>query len=276
MKQKLPVQPRTFITGGGSGLGRELALQLARRRARLLIGDIDPQQGQETVELARQAGAIAEFISCDVGKSADVLNATRQMTRLWGGTDLLVNNAGVAVGGTVGDISLKDWKWIMQINLWGVVHGCHHFAPAMKQAGRGWILNVASNAGIASLPEMGPYNVTKAGVISLSETLATELGAHGITVTALCPTFFQTNLMDSFRSSHDRQRAMAEWFFKRSSMTVQQVATTALQDLERGRLYSIPQKDGKLSWATKRLHPGLYFKQVGSFYKSGLYGKIAG
>ena len=111
-----------------------------------------------------------------------------------------MNNAGVAAGGLVGEQSLDDWKWIVDINLWGVIHGCHVFAPRFRAQRSGYILNVASAAGFVSLPEMASYNVTKAGVIALSETLCGELSPCGVRVSVTCPSFFKTNLMDVLRS----------------------------------------------------------------------------
>ena len=129
--------------------------------------------------------------------------------RAFGGTDLVVNNAGVAVGGPVGAVPLDDWKWIFGVNLWGVIYGCHVFVPRFKAQGHGHVINVASAAGLLSAPEMGPYNVTKAGVVALSETLAAELSGTGVGVTVLCPTFFRTNILASSPRPHEPQGANA-------------------------------------------------------------------
>lgn len=272
---KLPNNVRVFITGGGSGLGRALAVALAPRKARILLGDINLAGAEETAEMVRKAGGTAETIMCDVGKSLEMEAAAERMMELWGGTDLLVNNAGVAVAGTIGDIALKDWTWIMKINLWGPIYGCHHFAPQMRKQGRGWILNVASNAGITTLPEMSPYNVTKAGVIALSETLYTELSGDNIKVSVLCPTFFQTNLMSTFRSSDERQRHLAEQMFKRSLCDVDHVAKVALRDMQKGKLYIIPQADGRFTWKSKRLSPQFFYDQIGRGYRKGALNLLA-
>ena len=105
----------------------------------------------------------------------------------------------------VGEASLENWRWIMGINLWGVIHGCHVFAPRLIAQRGGAVLNVASAAGIACAPTMGPYNVTKSGVIALSETLAAELAPHGVGVTVLCPVFFKTNLLENLRVADPQQ-----------------------------------------------------------------------
>jgi NAD(P)-dependent dehydrogenase (short-subunit alcohol dehydrogenase family) len=260
---KLPPSPRAVITGAGSGLGRALALELARRGGRILVTDVSEQSAVETAQLVEEAGGTGHPMACDVSRVQDVERAAQGAEALWGGVDLLVNNAGVAAGGLVGDMPLEDWEWIVRINMWGVIHGCHVFVPRMRARSAGHILNVASAAGVTSLPEMASYNMTKAAVVSLSETLHAELAPHGIHVTALCPTFFRSSLMDSFRSPHARQRALADAFFRRSRTTAEQVARAGLRGLERNRVIVIPQLDGRLLWRLKRLSPGLYHGALG-------------
>ena len=105
---------------------------------------------------------------------------------------------------------LDDWRWIMGVNLWGVIYGCHVFAPLFRAQGRGHILNVASAAGLLAPPGMAPYNVTKAAVVALSETLAGELKTSGVGVTVLCPTFFRTNIGKSARARRCQAGALIE------------------------------------------------------------------
>lgn len=260
---KLPSNPRAVVTGAASGLGRAISLELAKRGGRVLVCDLHLERGRETAKLVKEAGGVAEVLRCDVTKVDDLVNASDHAERLWGGTDLLVNNAGVAAGGHVGEISLQDWDWIMRVNLWGVIHGCHVFVPKMKARRSGFVLNVASSAGIASLPEMASYNVTKAGVIALSETLYAELAPFNIGVSVLCPTFFETNLLESFRSPASRQRRLAEAMFKRSKFTAEQIAVAGLRGLESEQLITIPQADGRWMWRAKRLLPGIYHRLVG-------------
>ncbi len=255
---RLPESPRVFITGAGSGLGRALALELAGRRARVLVGDVCDNGAAETVELVVAAGGTAEAIHCDVSVLADVESAALRAFALWGGVDLVVNNAGVAVGGLVGEVPIADWRWIVDTNLWGVIHGCHVFVPRLVAQGRGWILNVASAAAFAAFPRMAPYNVTKAGVASLSETLYAEVGGRGIHVSVLCPTFFPTNLMRTFRSPDPRVGATAGALFRRARWTAADVARVAIRDLERGRLTILAQRDSWLVWTLKRWFPGVY------------------
>lgn len=195
----IPDRPRVVLTGAGGGLGRAFAERLASRGASLLLSDIDSAGLDETARLVKSGGGTPHTMTCDVAKASEVETMHQRATELLGGVDLVINNAGVAVGGAVGEVPLADWDWIMGINLWGVIYGCHYFLPEMRARGRGHILNVASIAAFACAGEMGPYNVTKAAVVALSETLAGELSGD-LGVTVLCPFFFKTNIAKSARS----------------------------------------------------------------------------
>lgn len=273
---KLPKNTRAVITGAGSGLGRALALELASRGASILIADINEKGGEETASMVRSRGARALTMRADVTQLKDVEEMARRMDEELGGVDLVVNNAGVAVAGLVGEVPLEDWRWILDINLMGVVHGCHVFAPRLREQKSGFILNVASSAGIASLPEMGPYNVSKAGVVALSETLYTELGQYGIGVSALCPTFFKTNLLATMRAPDAAQHEKAKNFFDRSKITAEEVAKIALEGLEAGDPIIIPQLDGRVVHALKRLSPKFYFGLIKNGLKSPIGQRILG
>ena len=190
----IPHEPRAVVTGAGSGLGRAFCLELAARKARILAADINLAAAEETVRLVEAAGGKAIAHRCDVADPEQVEGLATTIEEAYGAADLVINNAGVAVGGTIGKVPLEDWRWIMGINLWGVIYGCHVFAPRFKSRGNGHIINVASAAGLLAAPEMGPYNVTKSGVVALSETLSAELAGTGVVVTVLCPTFFKTNI----------------------------------------------------------------------------------
>src|SRR5262249_27722456 len=165
-RMALPESPRAVVTGAGSGLGRALCVVLAQRGARIVASDINLSAARATVALL--PGDQAHAVACDVANFEQVQALGEKADQLLGGVDLVVNNAGVAAGGRVGEIPLSDWQWLLGINLWGVIHGCHVFVPRLRRQKSGHILNVASAAGLAGLPQLGPYNVSKAGVIALS------------------------------------------------------------------------------------------------------------
>lgn len=253
---------RCVVTGAGSGLGRAIALRLARPGAQVLLADVDPVACEETARLAEGRGAVAHMQVVDVADAAQVEALAAEADRRLGRIDLVVNNAGVAAAGGIGHASLDDWRWIVGINLFGVIHGCHVFAPRLVAQGGGAILNTASMAGIACAPMMGAYNVTKAGVIALSETLAAEVGDQGVRVTVLCPAFFKTNLLASARSSAPELMALARGAFERATMSADDVAAAALRAVERGKLYCLPMREGRVIWRLKRLVPERFVKIV--------------
>jgi short-subunit dehydrogenase len=252
------------LTGAGGGLGRALALQLARPGARLLLADIHRPRVDETAELCRARGAEAHVTTTDVADAAQVEELGRHADERLGRIDLVVNNAGVAATGAVGEAPLSNWQWIMSINLWGAIYGCHVFTPRLIAQRGGAILNVASAAGIACAPTMAPYNVTKAGVIALSETLAAEVAQYGVGVTVLCPVFFKTNLLETARVASDEERRMAEAAFANSTMTADTVAAAALRAVRRGDLYCLPMREARLMWRIKRLMPQRFHKTLAS------------
>jgi NAD(P)-dependent dehydrogenase (short-subunit alcohol dehydrogenase family) len=254
----LPERPRAVITGAGSGLGRGFALEIAGRRGRVLVADIDEEGARETVRLVAQAGGEASFVRCDVAKHADVEALIGEADRAMGGVDLLINNAGVAVGGNVDAVPLADWEWIMSINLWGVIYGCRAFIPRFRQQGGGHIINVASAAGLLSGPQMGPYNVTKAGVIALSETLAAEVKEHHIRVTVLCPTFFRTQIVKNGRVHGPSDKELVSRLMDRAKVQADGVARAAIEAVSAGELYVLPHPDGRWAWRLKRALPGFF------------------
>lgn len=262
---------RAVITGAGSGLGRALCLELARQGWRILISDIKEARVQETLQLVQQAGGSGLALVCDVADKNQVASMADRVLAEWGGVDLLVNNAGVSVAGFVGRSPLENWQWVVDIDLWGVVYGCHFFIPLMKKTGSGHIVNIASNAGIASLPEMAPYNVAKAGVVSLSETLRSELAPFNIGVTVACPTFFTSNLLETFRYDTEEQHRIAQKMFAWASMDSVDVARSVLKGVRKNKLHVLSQKDAKFTWFAKRFFPSIYFGVLSFCYRRGMH-----
>ncbi len=160
------------VTGAGSGIGRSFAYELAKRGGAVVCVDLNLAAAQDTVDQIKATGAKAFVLQCDVGNAEQVNSVAEQAEQLLGHpVTLLINNAGVGLGGKFDEVSLDDWKWCMQVNLWGVIHGCHAFVPKFKKLGYGAIINVASAASYTAAPEMSVYNVSKAGVLALSETV---------------------------------------------------------------------------------------------------------
>ncbi len=251
---------RAVVTGAGGGLGRALALELADRGASLFLSDIREESLAETLQLAHARGAPAHAVLCDVRDRNAVFELVERCTSELGGIDLLANNAGVAVGGPFEETSIEDWQWCIDINLWGVIYGCQAAVPHMKRQGSGYIINVASAAGLLAPPGMAAYNVAKAGVVALSETLYAELKPNGVNVAVLCPTFFQTEIADSARGPmSDRQARDLRRWMQRSKVQADDVANAAVDAVRDGKLYVQPMRDGRSAWRLKRLHPQRYY-----------------
>lgn len=260
---------KVVITGAASGLGRSLALAMARKGCRIGVVDINVESAQETLEIVERAGGSGEIYELDVRVAIDVEAMADHFFKSWGGVDVLFNNAGVAVAGFVGDIPLEDWEWIIAINFWGMVYGCHSFIPRMKARGGGYIVNTASSAGITSFLEMAPYNTSKAAVISLSETLKIELAPFNIGVSVICPMFFNTGLLDDMRYTDEFQTEFSHAAFKYARITSDEVAQAVIKGMERKKLIIIPQLSGKVFYMQKRLSPSLYFAQLYQLNKMG-------
>jgi short-subunit dehydrogenase len=255
---------KAVVTGAGSGIGRAFAVDLARRGADVVCADLDPEGAKQTVRLVKDAGGRGVAVTCDVGESSDVAALRDQATDWFGQTPtLLINNAGIGAGGhSVGTARLEDWQHTLQVNLWGVIHGCHHFLPGMKAAGHGGVINVASAAGFAAGPRMAAYNVSKAGVMSLSETLAAELAGTGLRVTVLCPTFVRTNIFTGELIEASAARAAAR-LARFVGMSPERVAGMTLDAHDRGRLYVVPQLDARAIWLGKRMAPAVHARVGG-------------
>lgn len=274
MLDRLLNRPKTsqgasaVVTGAGSGIGAAFAVELGKRGGAVVCSDIDQAAAQQTAEKITEQGAKATAIRCDVSRFEDV-QALAEQSQAWFAAPptLVINNAGVGAGGAaIGDAPLDDWAWTLGINLWGPIHGCHVFAPILREAERPraprGIINVASAAAFGAAPGMAAYNVSKAGVLSLSETLAAELAGASVRVTVLCPTFVKTNILESGRIS-EQSSELAAKLMRWTGLSAEKVARDCLDAHDRGELYCMPQFDAKIGWNIKRLAPQTYTRAAG-------------
>lgn len=267
-KPKISRNASAVVTGAGSGIGAALAVELGRRGGSVVCSDIDEAAAQRTADAITAHGGKAIAIRCDVSRF-DEVQALAAQSQAWfaGPPTLVINNAGVGAGGAaIGDAPLDDWAWTLGINLWGPIHGCHVFTPILRdaepsRAPRG-IINVASAAAFGAAPGMAAYNVSKAGVLSLSETLAAELAGSPVRVTVLCPTFVKTNILESGRIS-EQSGELAAKLMRWTGLSAEKVARTCLDAHDRGELYCMPQFDAKVGWNIKRLAPQAYTRTAG-------------
>jgi NAD(P)-dependent dehydrogenase (short-subunit alcohol dehydrogenase family) len=256
-----------IITGSASGLGRALAVRLARDGWRLALADVNEQGNRETLQLVEQAGGKGRCERLDV-TDLDQWSALHDRLRSeWTQLDLLANNAGVAGAGDVGRFPMAEWRRLLEVNLWGVIHGCHVFVEWLKShPGRSQIINTASAAAFAAAPSMAAYNVSKAGVLALSETLCAELRPYGVGVTVLCPGFFLTGLVDQGHFEREEQRQAALERMQLSSLTADSVAEFAVQAMRRRKLYVVVGRRARWLWRLKRWSPMLYLTLVAAAY----------
>ena len=268
MSKAISKRANAVVTGAGSGIGRAFALAIAAKKGSVVCADINEVSAAETVAMIIAGGGQALAVRCDVSQLADVEALAAQAQAFFHGpVSLVINNAGVGVGGQcVGEASIVDWQWALGINLWGAIHGCHVFTPILRSAGRGGIINVCSTASFAAAPKMGPYNVSKAAALALSETLSAELAGSGVHVTALCPTWVKTNIAKQGRISGP-SATMAEKMMSHFGFTPERVADETLKALDRNQLYVLPQLDARLIWRSKRWTPSLYARGAGLLHR---------
>jgi len=259
----MPYVRYALVTGSASGLGRAIAVRLARDGWRLALADVDERANAETLLLVQSTGGSGECHRLDVSDAAAWQHLRETLQATWPRLDLLVNNAGVACSGEVGQCSLEDWRWAIGVNLWGTIHGCHEMTSWLKaNPGGAHVVNIASIAAIAAGPAMAAYNVTKAGVLALSETMFAELRQHNVAVTVVCPGFFPTNLLDRGRFCTSGQRAAADLFTNSTSLSADKVAEKVVGCLRRRPLYLVLPFRAGLLWRFKRFFPRALSKLI--------------
>ena len=194
------------VTGGASGIGRGMAERFAAESMKVVVADVEEPPLNETVRSITDRGGEAMAVTCDVSSWPSVEALRDACVDAYGPADVLCNNAGVAATGSMAELSLKSWEWCLGVNLWGVIHGCQAFLGPMIERGSGHIVNTASILGHLSSAGIGPYNVSKHGVVALSETLHAEMLSEGtgVGVTCLCPGLVSTNILDSERNRPER------------------------------------------------------------------------
>jgi NAD(P)-dependent dehydrogenase (short-subunit alcohol dehydrogenase family) len=187
-----------FITGGASGIGLAIAKALVKRGCHIMLADLDAEALAKAAASLEQMGGQVGTVICNVGDADAVKSAADATISRFGKVHIVVNNAGVAVGGMAGNIALTDWRWIVDINLMGVVYGAETFLPLIRSHGEGGhIINTASMAGHRASPRMSPYHATKFAVVGYSESLAADLENENIGVSVLCPAWVRTNIHNS-------------------------------------------------------------------------------
>ncbi|MEH6515887.1 MAG: SDR family NAD(P)-dependent oxidoreductase [Halioglobus sp.] len=197
------------ISGGGEGIGLAIAKALGEQKMNIVLADIDAGNLEKASAELEQAGVPVLAVALDVAEEAQWQEVARQALDRFGSIHMLVNNAGVGGGsGSIENQNAKNWEWALNVNLMGVVFGAKVMVPLIKEHGDGgWLVNVASMAGMGGVPYGGAYSATKSAVVALSEGWAGELKSDGIAVSVLCPAFVQTRIYDSQRNRQTRYQS---------------------------------------------------------------------
>ena len=260
LSQRYPSK-RAFITGAASGLGKAFAIELAAEGWTIGMADNNAIELEKAVDEIKSLGANTLMYLLDVSDKTQYKMVSAAFLADAGGIDLLFNNAGVGDGGNFEEYALENYEWMININQLGVVYGCYYFIPAMKQQRSGHILNTASAAAIGCAPTMGAYNMTKAAVVAISETLYSELMDFNIHVSCIQPTYFKTNISLSARGGNTIQK-ITQNFIDRSGLEATEVAQEILHRAGKKELYIILPKSARKMWLYKRWAPTKFRKMV--------------
>jgi NAD(P)-dependent dehydrogenase (short-subunit alcohol dehydrogenase family) len=240
------------VTGAASGIGLALTRCFAAAGMRVVMADVEAPALEEAAHAVSSTGAPTLAVRTDVATLADVEALAARTVAAFGAVHVVCNNAGVAISGTTWLHTIADWEWVLGVNLWGVIHGVRVFLPLLlAQGGEGHIVNTASMAGVVSAPGMAIYNVSKHGVVALSETLHHELRQAGsaVRVSVLCPSFTRTRILDSARnrpaalaegSAAPRPLAAAGRDMLAAGQPPEEVADAVLDAIRRERFYVFP------------------------------------
>ncbi len=250
------------ISGAGSGFGASLAHKYAADGWKVAVTDIDESRAQQVLFEINQLGGDGFYLQLDTTRSEHWQALEERVLEQWGGLHVLVNNAGVAAAGNIEDTSMEDWQWILDIDLMGVVRGCHQFARMFKRQNGGHIVNVSSFAGLAGLPFITAYGVAKAGVVALSEALRAEMQPHGVGVTVVCPAFVRTRLLDTFRATKPDTMATVTRWMDTSGVSSDDVAADIQTAVRNQTFLLLTHASTRKAWKLKRWFPEKYFKQV--------------
>jgi NADP-dependent 3-hydroxy acid dehydrogenase YdfG len=252
---------RAFITGAGSGLGMALTRALAADGWSIGLFDHNLERLTAVEGELSAAGARVLAYPGDVTVADELTVAVNTFATSCDGIDVMINNAGVAGAGSLMEITLEDWRWIIDINFMGIVHGSRAAIPHLQRNGSGLLINVASAAAFVSAPGMASYNATKAAVVSISETLASELRAAGIQVSVVMPAFFRSSLLDSFRGTGET-RAFAARYMAASGYLASDVARDVLNLAGAGKAYIVLPASARVLWRLKRWMPSTFLNFV--------------
>ncbi len=251
-----------LVTGGGSGIGRETAIAFAKEGARVIVTDIREEGLRETKKRVEMVGGKCFTFLANVADAAAMRSLAATIEKEHGVVDVLVNNAGIGAAGRFLETTLETWRKVFDVNLMGVVHGCHAFLPSMVSRGRGGhVVNLASLAGYFAAADMPVYAASKFAVLGFSESLRADMAAHGIGVTAICPGIIDTGIIASTILEGDMGkpgvRDEVQKLYTKRRYTPAQVAEAIVDAVKKNQAVRPVSPESWAMYYTKRLSPGL-------------------
>jgi NAD(P)-dependent dehydrogenase (short-subunit alcohol dehydrogenase family) len=246
------------ITGGANGIGFATATEFARRGARVVLADVDKPALEQAVARLGAEGFDAHAVMCDVRQLDEMVHLADESFRLLGQVDIVFSNAGIVVAGPIAQMTHDDWRWVIDIDLWGSIHAVEAFLPRLLEQGTGGhIAFTASFAGLVPNVGLGAYSVAKYGVVSLAETLAREVKDHGVGVSVLCPMVVETKLLSNSERIRGADYGLSstpgvtgtpgQVPAQEDSLSVDEVARLTADAIAANRLYVLPHAAARAS-----------------------------
>ncbi len=262
-----------IVTGGASGIGKALCEELARRGSQVILSDINGKAVKEIAAAIRKDGYKAEGVVLDVADYDAVKKMVDKAVKDFGRLDYMFNNAGTAVAGEAKDVTIKDWRHVLDINLYGVVNGAVSAYAVMVEQGFGHIVNTASIEGLVPLPVTSSYCASKHGVVGLSSALRLEGADLGVKVSVVCPGHIKTNIFAASKDVNmDFEQLMKGYDF--IAISPEKCAEVVLNGVKRNKAIIVVTRAAKLMWALQRISPNLFIwgnkMQMKSFRKKVL------
>ena len=260
------------VTGAGSGIGRALAYELARRGAKVAISDVDTAGLAETAQHARVIGAEVHEQFLDVTDRAGVLEYAETVAAHFGKVNIVINNAGIAFSGDIEEMTFEQIERVMDVDFWGVVNGTKAFLPHLIASGEGHVVNISSLFGLLSMPSQSAYNAAKFAVRGFTEALREEmlLARHPVAVSCVHPGGIKTNIVRNSRSAADDQEKAAQGFERIARTTPEKAAQTILRGIERKSARILVGPDAYVIDAIPRVLGSAYQRPLATLARLGL------
>ncbi len=253
-----------IVTGGGMGLGEALCEELARRGATVVVADIDDDAARQVAARLAESGATAGAVQVDVANETDVAQLIESTVAEYGRVDYMINNAGIAIGGDARDLSMQQWRRVLDVDLLGVLYGTVYAYQVMARQGHGHIVNISSLSGLIPQPGNAPYCTSKHGIVGLSLSLRAEGAELGVKVSAVCPGDMKTAIYDNMVVANMPREQVAalsrRTHYLMPQMSAHAAACAILRGVDRNRPLIVFPTAVQAIWQLYRRFPGLFYR----------------